>query len=230
MSNQRSPNCPQITFLEAIEKGRKVYENEHTHPAAKEVVAGDLGYKGLNGASLTIIGALRQYGILEGSKDAMRVSEDAVIYFEMDDSWKKREAALRMAFKPVLLAEMKAQYGKSIPSEGNLKHWLITKGFLPKAAADIILVYKENIKLDSGEEEDYSGGEKDETMTQIPITNQSQQKTQSQVGLQTYSFALSPETRAELSLKGPVTADDLAMLRDHIDLTIKALTRAKGEA
>ena len=58
MSNQRSPNCPQITFLEAIEKGRKVYEHEHTHPAAKEVVAGDLGYKGLNGASLTVIGAL----------------------------------------------------------------------------------------------------------------------------------------------------------------------------
>ena len=45
----------------------------------------------------------------------MRVSDDALAYFEMDDSWKKREAALRMAFKPVLLAEMKTQYGLTIP-------------------------------------------------------------------------------------------------------------------
>lgn len=48
-------------------------------------------------------------------------------------------------------------------------------------------------------------------------------------GVQTYAFALSPDARAELSLKGTITADDLEMLRDHIELTIKALARsAKG--
>lgn len=43
--------------------------------------------------------------------------------------------------------------------------------------------------------------------------------------VQTYAFALSPETRAELSLKGKITAEDLELLRDHIELTIKALAR-----
>ena len=44
-------------------------------------------------------------------------------------------------------------------------------------------------------------------------------------GLQTYAFALSPDARAELSLRGTITADDLDILRDHIELTIKALAR-----
>ena len=49
-------------------------------------------------------------------------------------------------------------------------------------------------------------------------------------GVQTYSFPLSSEARAELSLRGNITADDLEMLRDHIELTIKALKRAKEKA
>jgi hypothetical protein len=44
-------------------------------------------------------------------------------------------------------------------------------------------------------------------------------------GVQTYAFALSPDARAELSLKGTITAEDLELLRDHIELTIKALAR-----
>ena len=45
------------------------------------------------------------------------------------------------------------------------------------------------------------------------------------VGVQNYSFALSPDARAELSLRGKITPDDLELLRDHIELTIKALAR-----
>ncbi|HEY6442893.1 MAG TPA: hypothetical protein VIY66_06085 [Candidatus Acidoferrales bacterium] len=226
MSNQRSPNCPQISFSEAIEKGRTVYNKEHTHPAAKAVIAADLGYKGISGASLSLIGALRQYGILEGSKDAMRVSDDAVAYYELDEGEDKRQAAGRMAFKPSLFEEMKSQFGESIPSEANLRHWLIKKRFLPKAADDVIRVYKENITLAAGEQSGYSGPEKDTTMN-IPVPGTQQQKPT--VGVQTYAFALSPDARAELSLRGTITIDDLEMLRDHIELTIKALARKAKE-
>jgi len=146
MSNQRSPNCPQISFIEAVEKGREVYKKEHTRSAAKEVVAVDLGYKGISGASLSTIGALRQYGILEGSKDSMRITDDAVAYFELEDGPPRQEATLRMAFKPSLFEEMRTEFGTS-GSDANMKHWLIKKGFLQKAASDVIRVYRENITL-----------------------------------------------------------------------------------
>ena len=44
-------------------------------------------------------------------------------------------------------------------------------------------------------------------------------------GVQTYAFALSPNARAELTLRGDITPDDLELLRDNIELTIKALAR-----
>ena len=232
MSKQRSPNCPQISFMEAIEKGRTVYQKEHTHPAAKTVIAADLGYKSISGASLSMIGALRQYGILEGTADAMRVTDDAVAYYELDEGQEKHQATIRMAFKPSLFEEMLTQFGEAIPSEANLRHWLIKKSFLPKAADDIIRVYKENITLAVGEQASYSGAETKQPEA-VPMSTGTPAAILAQKtipGVQTYAFALSPNARAELSLKGEITADDLELLRDHIELTIKALARtAKKE-
>jgi hypothetical protein len=232
MAKHRSPNCPQIPFAEAIEKGRKVYEKEHTHPAARLVVAQDLGYKGLSGPSLALVGALRQYGILEGSGDALRISKDALAYYEMDNGPEKMQAIQRMIFAPALFEELHQQYGTKLPSEGNLRHTLITKGFLPDTAEDVIEVYKANIELVAGEESGYSGGESEvkEPSAMNPGITPSLPKAPTP-GVQTYAFALSPDARAELSLKGTITADDLEILRDHIELTIKALARTtKHEA
>lgn len=224
---QRSPNCPQISFSEAVEKGRKVYDQEHTHPTAKSVVATDLGYSSISGRSLSLIGALRQYGILEGSGDGLRVSDDAVAYYELEDGEEKRAVIARMAFRPSLFAEMRTQFGATTPSPASLKHWLIKKHFLPKAADDIIPVYNDNLRLVAGEQGGYSGEDAKENTPMDPATTPPKPPTP---GVQTYAFALSPDARAELSLKGTITADDLNMLRDHIELTIKALAReAKKE-
>lgn len=232
MAHQRSPNCPQISFIEAVEKGRKVYDKEHTHPAAKLVVAADLGYSGISGRSLSQIGALRQYGVLEGSGEAMRVSDAAVAYYELEDGPERQAAIESMAFKPALFTEMRQQFGTSTPSEANLKHWLIKKSFLPKAAEDVIRVYKANLELVAGEQKVYSGdGSQSKETTRLHDLTTSPQTPKLNPAHQTYAFALSPDARAELSLKGNITADDLELLRDHIELTIKALTRtAKREA
>ncbi len=230
MAKHRSPNCPQIPFTEAIEKGRRVYEKERTHPAVKLVVAQDLGYKGLSGPALGTLGALRQYGIMEGSGNALRISKDALVYFEMDDGPEKREAIQRMVFAPTLFAELKQVYKSQLPSDGNLRHTLITKGFLSETAEDVIEVYKANVALVGGEENSYSGD--DSKTEESTMQASAQATTTNQVaavrpvpGVQTYAFALSPDARAELSLRGTITADDLDLLRDHIELTIKALAR-----
>src|SRR4051812_26399574 len=117
----RSPNCPDLTFADAIERGRKVYVEERQHPATREVIAKDLGYSGMNGASLSTLGALRQYGILEGNGDSLRVSEDAVAYFVRDDDAIRKEAMMRMLFKPALFEEMRNTYKDGLPSDGNLR-------------------------------------------------------------------------------------------------------------
>jgi len=230
MAKHRSPNCPQITFREAIEKGRKVYEKEHVHPTAKEVVAQDLGYSGINGRSLSLIGALRQYGILEGTGEALRVTQDAVSYFERDDGPEKKAAIQRMIFAPTLFAELREQFPEKLPSEGNLRHTLVTKGFLPKAAEDVIRVYRANMELATSEERGYDVGSDEgkeglNQMEQGPQCGQQQAGRATSAVLQSYAFPLSPDARAELSLKGTITDEDLDLLRDHVELTIKALKR-----
>jgi hypothetical protein len=42
-----------------------------------------------------------------------------------------------------------------------------------------------------------------------------------------YSWALSGDVRANLQIEGEPEADDLDMLRDYVDITIKALKRKR---
>jgi hypothetical protein len=231
MANQRSPNCPQITFEEAAEKGRMVYDREHTHPAAREVVASSLGYSGINGRSLSMIGALRQYGIIEGSGEALRISDDAVAYFELEDGDEKQEALLRMMFHPPFFAQIRTDFGASLPSESNLKHYLIKNGFLPKAAEDVIKVYQENIRLVGNTPKRYTENQQSgaELMGASSAALAVSKGVESLPGSpafwsQSYSFPLSRGTKAELTIKGEISKESLARLKAHIELTIQALS------
>ena len=228
MALHRSPNCPQITFEEAAQKGRRVYEKEHTHSAPKAAVAEDLGYSGINGRSLTMIGALRQYGILEGNSDAMRITEDAVAYFELEEGSERTDAMIRMIFNPPFFAALRQQFGDNLPSEGNLKHYLIKEGFLPKAAEDVIQVYRANMALVSSGSKRYTteaGPPKELPMTTITAPLSPVPSLVS-ASIYSFSFPLSLDAKADLQIRGTVSDDELEMLRDHIEMTIKALKRS----
>jgi hypothetical protein len=232
MANQRSPNCPHITFQEAIEKGRLVYEKEYTHATARKVVAQSLGYSGINGRSLSMIGALRQYGILEGSGDEQRISDDAVSFFVLDDGPERQAALHRMLFNPSFFAQIHADFGDSLPSESSLKHYLMKNGFLPKAAEDVIKVYRENIRLVENMPKRYAGSgdgsipSANTTLAHSSPLIESLRAPQQGVTVQpiwSQSFALSKGTKAELIITGDVTREGLALLKTYIELTIRAL-------
>lgn len=229
MATHRSPNCPQITFEEAAQKGRRVYDKEHTHAAPKAAVAEDLGYSGLNGRSLSMIGALRQYGILEGNSESMRITEDAVAYFELEDGPERTDAMLRMIFNPPFFASLRQQFADVLPSEANLKHHLIKEGFLPKAAEEVIHVYRANMTLAIGSSKRYSqesevATEKTAMATQ-PSNYQSVMPSQVSPSVYSFSYPLSADTKADLQIRGTVAEEELEMLRDQIEMTIKALKR-----
>jgi hypothetical protein len=169
----RSPNCPGISLRDALQRARKIYEEEHTHPADRLVIAKDLGYAGISGASATTIGALRQYGVLEDAGDGLRISEDAVAAFELPEtSDGKHDAMVRMAFNPPLFNELRAQFPNSLPGEANLRHVLIKRGFLPKQADDVIQAYRENFELVGGAVTEYNkaGEVMKETVSSSPET------------------------------------------------------------
>jgi hypothetical protein len=223
---QRSPNCPQITFQEAIEKGRKVYEKEHTHSAAKLTVANDLGYSGINGRSLSMIGALRQYGILEGGADALKVSDDAMVYYVMDDGPQKQEAIRSMVLRPALFSELHQQFGgEHLPSEGNLKHILIKRGFLPDAADEVIRVYRANSELVGGKTVEYTEPQETAPVATAPITPAVSSKTHAW----TWTLSVPRSVNAELRIAGDVTKADIARLKRQIDFLAESFDDEAAE-
>lgn len=163
MAKLRSPNCPTMTLQDALDRGRKVYSKEHTHTANRAVVAGDLGYSGVSGASATVIGALRQYGILEGRGDDMRISDKAVDIYELPEGDPERNRAMSiLCYSPPLFRELYDQYKERLPGDGNLRHTLIKKGFLPETADEVIETYKENLKFVGNHVAEYNKEDDDE--------------------------------------------------------------------
>jgi len=160
MAKLRSPNYPKINLETAVNKVDLVYKAEHTHPADREVVARDLNYTSLNGASLTTIGALNSYGLLETVGDQLKVSEDTVTILELPKGHPERiTALLRRANAPKLFAELQQEFGDSLPSDVNLRHSLIKRKFLPKGADEAIRVYRETKSFVNAEAREYSGSD-----------------------------------------------------------------------
>lgn len=240
MAKGRSPNYPQMPLEEALERVQKVYNAEHTHTADKEVVAKVLGYSSLNGASIGAIGTLRRYGLLEDEGDGLKVSDDAVTVLELPKGDSERSAALkRLAFMPNLFAEIKETFGDTLPSDVNLRHYLIKKKFLPKAADEAIRTYRANLEFVAGESKEYNKGGKEaeskqgeppmHTPSAKPIGTQgnSVQPPPAPPAIQgelllderELKFNISRDTQARIIFKGPVTQEAIEKLAVLLDVS-----------
>jgi len=147
MARSRSPNYPAVPLEEALTAIRQAYKKESRNKMSREVLAQHLGYSGLNGRSLGMIGALRAYGLIEGSGDELRIAEDAITVLEAPaDSTDRNEALARLAFRPNLFQEIRSEFQTS-PSEANLRFWLIKRAFTSEAAAKAAKTYLDTIAL-----------------------------------------------------------------------------------
>lgn len=148
MARVRSPNYPSISLPDAIERARKVYDREHTHKAAPEVIAKALGYSGVNGSSLGVMSALKKYGLLEEVGKDWKISSDALtILVDPLDSEERAEAIRRAAKAPALFATLLEEYGEKPPSDENLRAFLLKRGFAQSAVDAPIRSYRETLEF-----------------------------------------------------------------------------------
>jgi hypothetical protein len=147
MSRTRSPNYPFIDLKAAITAVTPVFTKEKRNRMPKEVLAQHLGYAGINGRSLGMIGAVRAYGLIEGSGDEMRVSDEAITLINAPEETPEWGEALKTcALKPPLYRELATKFDTT-PSEGVLRYTLIKMGYTPEAAAKAIPPYLATMSL-----------------------------------------------------------------------------------
>ena len=229
----RSPNYPAFSLKEAIAKAETVYAKEKRSPTTPEVIVKHMGYSQTNGPGGRALSGLRQYGLIEESGGHWRISDTgfAILHYP-EGSQERIEAIKKSALSPTLFRELKEQYPDGLPSDETLRAALLKRNFNPASIADIIQDFRATLGLAGLTDVSYTDSSEGTKMTNQNQEQSFQTPPKPHIpGVQTYSFALSPDARAELSLRGLITPDDLDLLRDHIELTIKALARkAKAEA
>ncbi len=241
----RSPRYPQVSLREALERVREVYYKEGRHKADKEVVAKDLGYSGINGASLGMIAALKHYGLLESAGDGLRVSDDAVAIIELPRNDPQRaEAIRRAAFAPKLFAELDDMYGSKLPSDENLRLTLIKRGFNPNAAASVVRTYRDTKSVVDDETEGYNSAPSEPIMRSEATTPVTQPQGRSTFDLFTQpslmppnlesggtvlSFKISQDSEARIIFSGHVTQEAIEKLIRLLDIS-KDTFPTKGQA
>ena len=147
MSTVRSPNYPQLDLAGALEVIREAYVQEHRNKMSRSVLATHLGYTSLNGRALAKIGAVRAYGLISGLQDDLRVTNDAITCLEAPEDDPERAAAMaRCALKPPIFREIHVEF-PSLPSEHNLRFFLVKRGYTSDAASKAAQTYLSTMRL-----------------------------------------------------------------------------------
>jgi hypothetical protein len=146
----RSRNYPAFGLPDAIQRARQLYDREKRATVDADVAVQAWGYGGLNGASLRVLGAMKQYGLLDSpAPKSVKLSHDAVtILLEPEDSEERAESLRRVAQAPAMFAEIRQQYPHDLPSDTALVSWLVrTHGFNDDAAESLIAAYRDTLSL-----------------------------------------------------------------------------------
>lgn len=140
----RSPQYPVIGLKEAVEKVTNIYHKDYQNPVPRAIIAAHMGYQGLNGKSLGVLSALNKYGLIEGRGNDSKVSDLAVkIIAHPSGTIERAEAIKEAASMPELFSELDSRFANGKASDASIKAYLITSKFIPTAADNSILSYRE---------------------------------------------------------------------------------------
>lgn len=162
MTRMRSPNYPAIPLNQAIDFVDKIFRADRTNVIDKEVAAEHMGYTGLNGRTLKLLGALSSFGLLDKvGKGKVRVSKIAVSILHGIDDNEKHGALVAAAASPALFKRIRDTFDH--PSDKTITSFLMKEGFTDAAVGPVLKSYNETnaFLAASGVSESYGKGDSD---------------------------------------------------------------------
>jgi hypothetical protein len=227
---ERSPNYPAQSLPEAIEAARAVYAKQKMGEAPAEILALDMGHKSLTGAARTKIAAMRQYGLMDGRGNKLRLTDRAFQILQSPDAKEVAQASAQAAYTPPLFAEIQAS--KPDSSDEALIYWLRReKGFSADGAAKAVEAYKETVAVVGLASGSYNKGNEERTSIEIkrenppgapkpPIREDSPGASRHNVT----GLLLEGGTIADVGFSGqPLSREGVDMLIDYFKLLRRAL-------
>jgi len=233
----RSPNYPQMNIVQAIDRAKKVYTEEHTHSVPDQSIAVALGYSSLNGTSKVVLSALKKFGLLVASGDGFKVSQDAVAIIELPANDPTRIVALhKSALRPPVFKQIYDRYGTDLPSDASLRHYLVGLGFESEAANQVIRFYKETMSFLATQgpiKEEGPEVERDAEPSKQPAVNNPRSASAGGSGVEPSAIQLSPSSGAsqfrfqvaldcfaEVTFTGEITQQTIRKCISYLELTM----------
>lgn len=178
MARMRSPNYPAMTLEDALKAAKTLWDKNRVTTISREAAAKDLGYTGLTGRSLQVLGALNQYGLTENAaKGHMRVTklgEAALIGFPEEV---KRKAISQAARSPSFFRDILERFEGTVPGENAVRFFLLSNGFTNDGVEKALRVFGETTRFVeiNGDSESY--GNAAESVAEMSPEQPSQEET-----------------------------------------------------
>lgn len=213
----RSPSYPAIDLQDALQRASALYKIEKQHYTPVQTAMEHWGFGPSSSQGQVILAALKKFGLIEdegrGPQRQVRLTKDAVsmIIDQREDSAEKAQAIQRAALKPAIHKAMWDKYGASLPSDANLRHWLLTQPvpFTERGADEFIPEYKRTLAFAKlGEAGKLPDGEVDkiEPREDPPLIQQPPGRVTS--GTEVVRFPIRVGVWGKLEVPSPMTEDD----------------------
>jgi hypothetical protein len=242
VKKHRSPSYPAISLGAAVKLAEKLYPVAR-HALGAEVIAQQLGYKGLNSCT-SQIAAMKQFGLLKeekgGADRMLRLTDWGMdIGVDPDGQSKERRSAIEhAALNPTLYAELWDKWQATPPPDGDIRRYLEReRGFNPKHVPACIADYKSTLDFagltgDGTIEEEEPEVEPRRGQPPAPKKVAPEQKAplmvQTPASLPAesgpfISFPLPAGNAIEIRLHSKVSKNDFARIKALIDLSEESL-------
>lgn len=236
-TENKSPRSPVYPLEQALEQVKRLHAQIGKSTVKPESAAVALRYKSINGAALTTLGTLSQYGLIERSRRMVAVTPLAIRILHPTGESQKRSALHEAALSPKIFKDIYENFGQC--SVDVLTSHLVQSDFSPDRAKRVASVYSAN-KGFAGLGE-FSSVNNDETPQERTVGQDNE-------GITTYKrvhLPAKPEeetdvlaqyliplegNEATLTFKGEsLTVSDLDALIEYIELFKKQLTRRENK-
>lgn len=142
ITKDRSPRSPMSSLEDAIELIRRFYAQARTAAVKPESAVKAMGYSGMTGTSMTALGTLGQYGLIERTSGNITVSSLAVRILHPSSDAQKDAAIREAATLPKVFQSQLNGFEHCAPEI--ITNHLIQEGFAPDRAKKVAQVYLEN--------------------------------------------------------------------------------------
>mgnify|MGYP000291459020 CR=1 FL=1 len=155
---KHSPSYPHVPLEKALERARKIFEEDRTNVIDRETAAKHVGYSSISGASDKMLATLANYGLLEPSgKGQVRLTALALDIFAPENESSKKKALYLAGTSPSLFALIDESF-EVTPSMGALKNWMIRRDFVDSAITPASKSYFRTMEYLERQEAIESGG------------------------------------------------------------------------